>query len=151
MENEFVPYDVALAMKELGFGLSDNDYINSPFFYNEEGKFIFCETGIRRIYKDVQTHLGADTINDFEGYLITVDNSLDDFVLAPTYSQAFRWFREKYQLVGEFKYLESSVIKFVIKYLDGTLSDTSPYCKEYEEAELACLRRLIEIVKNKED
>jgi hypothetical protein len=64
--------------------------------------------------------------------------------LAPTYSQAFRWFREKYnchhtiKLINE-KYVGiaySSVVNFSIDEFNT-----------YEEAELACLRKLIETVK----
>jgi hypothetical protein len=68
---------------------------------------------------------------------------------APIYSQAFRWFREKYGLIGwvegkrMFMYrIESSIES------DGQL-DCSPF-RTYEEAELECLEKLIEIVEQKE-
>ena len=59
------------------------------------------------------------------------------------YQQAFRWFREKYGL-------DNAVLKdrFVIE-----TEDMLPYWfygfKTYEEAELTCLIKLIEIVKQK--
>lgn len=67
---------------------------------------------------------------------------------APLYQQAFRWFREKYK------------IRFIIQ---SSMSDLGEFFKvifpngeqrgvsynTYEEAELACLLKLIEIVKNK--
>ena len=70
---------------------------------------------------------------------------------APLYQQAFRWFRKEYGLIGWvegkrlFKYcIESNIVT------DGQLN-LSPF-KTYEEAELACLRKLIEIVnQNKDD
>ena len=62
---------------------------------------------------------------------------------APLYQQAFRWFRQKYGLYSHIDYDE--VIKFNIYFIKGNgfeeLYDT------YEEAELACLKKLIEIVK----
>ena len=51
-------------------------------------------------------------------------------VLVPLYQQAFRWFREKYKLSH-------------IWIMDEIL-DTGNFT--YEEAELACLEKLIEIV-----
>ena len=83
------------------------------------------------------------------------DNLLTNAIL---WQQAFRWFREKHQIV--------CVIDF---YNDGDLWEDTMYTvtisefkhfkshdsfvqfeyKTYEEAELACLRKLIEIVKNK--
>lgn len=64
---------------------------------------------------------------------------------APTYSQAFRFFRDKHKLsaiVSQFGYgieNEYSQLVHVINEAEN------PLC--YEEAELACLRKLIEIVK----
>jgi hypothetical protein len=67
-------------------------------------------------------------------------------VLAPLYQQAFRWFREKYGL-DSYTYYDK-VIKFYTYFIceEGVeeLYDT------YEESELACLKKLIEIVKGKE-
>jgi hypothetical protein len=72
----------------------------------------------------------------------------DTHFKAPTYSQAFRWFREKYNLsaiVSQFGYAienEYGQVVHTISEEENTLS--------YEEAELACLRKLIEIVKEGE-
>ena len=74
--------------------------------------------------------------------------------LAPTFSQAFRWFREKYDLriwvesnygVTKFEYVIATTNP---NFIDKQFNDLSAY-KTYEEAELACLIKLIEIVKNK--
>ena len=72
---------------------------------------------------------------------------------AITYSQAFRLFREKYTLASQIHPIESSG-QFIWQYLIRNLSE---YLTEfdlenfifdtYEEAELACLKKLIEIVK----
>ena len=70
---------------------------------------------------------------------------------APTYSQAFRWFREKYKLkcciiplVCEQGY--SDLYESRIHQEKHSISRIGNY-KIYEEAELACLKKLIEIVK----
>jgi hypothetical protein len=69
-------------------------------------------------------------------------------IAAPLYQQAFRWFREKYKLDH-----------FVQHHIDGTNQTYFSMARKstwdvtthdtYEEAELACLKKLIEIVKNK--
>jgi hypothetical protein len=71
-------------------------------------------------------------------------------LLAPTYSQAFRWFREKYKLVVDWNHFEHNnfgiYIGVCIKnvYLEETIVGVY---KEHEEAELACLKHLIKLVK----
>jgi hypothetical protein len=72
---------------------------------------------------------------------------------APLYQQAFRWFREKYDLHA---YVDSmrlttgeTVYSYVIRITDGEESDDGKNWRTYEEAELACLKKLIEIVKAK--
>jgi hypothetical protein len=65
---------------------------------------------------------------------------------APTYSQAFRWFREKYKLgaiVAQFGWgIENELGQIIYDISDGK----TPSC--YEESELDCLKKLIEIVKD---
>ena len=72
---------------------------------------------------------------------------------APTFSQAFRWFREKYKLkyciiplVCEQGF--SDLYESRIHQEKHSISRIGNY-KTYEEAELACLKKLIEIAKNK--
>ena len=67
-------------------------------------------------------------------------------VLAPTYSQAFRFFREKYEL-SSWVY-NSHMDKYFYTILqDGRIVKATESATTYEEAELACLKKLIEIVK----
>ena len=73
-----------------------------------------------------------------------------DFTLAPTYSQAFRWFREKHNI--------NTVISWRDDLLNFDISLTEMkkhgylYYKDnfttYEEAELACLKKLIDLTKD---
>ena len=67
---------------------------------------------------------------------------------APTFSQAFRFFREKYDLqcwIHDGGYVGKCCIK-ITGYNHDKFYFSSSEPMEYEEAELACLRRLIEIV-----
>ena len=63
-----------------------------------------------------------------------------EVVEAPLYQQAFRWFREKYNL--HFPIAVSDGFWFFERWRIGVY-------KTYEEAELACLTKLIEIVETK--
>ena len=116
IEKEFVPYKIALALKELGF--------NHLCFgwYNYELLNLFGE-----------------------------DNLLDGYAgeenrpLAPTFSQAFRFFREKYKLLS-FVDIDSSY-RIYCDDIKFDLDIDSIIFKTYEEAELECLVKLIEIVK----
>ena len=114
MEKEFVPYELALDLKELGMDLGWYNYLN---FYDSSTKE-FCF-----VMKDVP---------------------------APLYQQAFRWFREKYNLFGQVN-IRTYYIYEISN--DGiTIKMVSQYDKllnTYEEAELACLKKMIEIVKIK--
>ena len=121
VDKEFVPYEEALAIKELGF---DEPCLASYF---HAGK---------RLHITEYINHGEYT------------------VLAPTFSQAFRWFREKYGLYSCIMYNSDGIIKGgyspmidVMKPHKATL-DLNTY-DIYEEAELASLRRLIEIANEK--
>jgi hypothetical protein len=129
MEKEFVEYIEALALKDLGF---DEPCLA---FYN--GKFL------------------QSTDYDFdEG----ISRDIGLCCKTPTYSQAFRWFREKYKLhqyikqyYGERFYFDVEDMVFPRRYKEypiEILRDFGEYDSQ-EEAELACLRKLIEIVKEK--
>ena len=118
MEKEFVPYELALELKELGMDLGWYNYLN---FYDSSTKE-FCF-----VMKDVP---------------------------APLYQQVFRWFREKYGLCGVYMMGDDwNSFEFNI-WRNDTMTKTfvisSNWVYEtYEEAELACLQKLIEIVKTK--
>jgi hypothetical protein len=127
MNKEFVPYEEALALKELGF--------DEPCF--------------TWYWDDIGLYKGLEYGNH---------NKREHVVSAPTFSQSFKFFREKYNL--EYQIIKSANGNYsaVIhlntqEYLDkiSTLHhacvDEVVDCYSYEEAELACLRKLIELVK----
>ena len=80
--------------------------------------------------------------------------SLDDIHRTAANSMAFRWFREKHNLFANIHSTRSWVNSYKIIYWDDSCDSTTIWDgeKNYkirEEAELACLVALIEIVKNK--
>jgi hypothetical protein len=126
---DFTLYPEALELKELGF--------DEPCF--------------------AWYHLGDTLLSDITmGYektdfLYTQDDMEETQCTAPTYSQAFRWFREKYKLkyciiplVCEQGF--SDLYESRIHQEKHSISRIGNY-KTYEEAELACLVALIKIVK----
>jgi hypothetical protein len=111
MGKEFIQYEQALALKELGF--------NEP---------CFAWYGPTGIFNDWDK---TDTI-------------------APLYQQAFRWFREKHKLSGTPQYFTGGFYCYTINDMKDTEKSNRLFTEfeTHEEAELACLIKLIEIVKN---
>jgi Lon protease-like protein len=124
MKKEFVPYNESLELKELGF--------DEPCFTSYNNK---------------------DLVNWWEDAEPVKNSELvKRYITAPTFSQAFRWFREKHNLhscvapVYEYEISKVIVYWFWIQGFDNFEDDDINY-KTPEEAELACLQKLIEIVK----
>jgi hypothetical protein len=133
MNKEFVKYEQSLVLKELGF--------NEPciLLYRGLDTQPVCQMGY-----GFKTEKNSD-YNDETNYWLTV----------PTYSQALRWFREKYNLIAYPVWGIDNTWDMNIQKLDnyGLLSGQSTLAiikkPTYEEAESACLDKLIEICKNK--
>lgn len=148
MEKEFIPYEIALKLKELGFN-GDCFAIWSGF-----DEINFSTTDKVRLYSSKfrinDTQSATFYINDF--------NSLSSRVSAPTFSQAFRWIKDKYGYFQLFDYQhgDSKINKgFFFNIINTNNEDfffPSDFeyviYKTYEEAELECLKKLIEIVNN---
>jgi hypothetical protein len=130
MEKEFVPYQIALDMKSIGF--------DEPCF----AWYVSGSYGLE--YGEV---IKSDLIRDG--------------IVAPTFSQAFRWFRENGYYYGieicQEKHPSKSKYSFSLYGKDfyeeypkeyGWIDDF-PRFNSYEEAELECIKKLIEIVKEK--
>jgi hypothetical protein len=74
-----------------------------------------------------------------------------NWCLSPTFSQAFEFFREKYQLlhsITEYNKDGSLIIKIYQNKIVVLENMTNFDITEYEETELVCLDKLIEITKN---
>ena len=129
IEKEFIPYEQALELKELGFnqscfafyGLSRDDY--------------------KTIRLSIFQNLKTDYLPDIHHLDVTCD--------APLYQQAFRFFREKYGLhyiickniqMDGYGYREVILIPYMEE-------NENTIFKTYEEAEVECLVKLIEIAK----
>jgi hypothetical protein len=123
MEKEFIPYEQALALKELGF---------------DEKCISVYLTSTKKFYPIYRPY---------------TNNEQTDEILRPLYQQAFSWFREKYGLyhsIGLDNSLENDVnCDYQIINHSQTISELKTDFKSYEEAELECLKKLIEIVKSK--
>ena len=130
MNKEFIPYEQALELKELGF---DEECLA---FYHQNERLEVDSLGIKRNH--YRAKIG---------------------VLAPLYSQAFRFFRENYTLFSSVNVDQTMEPKFCYsisryepeQFLDGwdIVVFNSDLYLTYEEAELECLKKLIEIAKTK--
>ena len=97
IEEDYVSFEMAKLLKEKEFGLSENCYIQLYSYYDEEGVLQSKpEAYISRKYNKLDTHLGADIIDDFETHISYFDNSLDGIYLAPTIALAIKWIRENF-------------------------------------------------------
>ncbi len=127
MDKEFIPYEQALALKELGFN--------------------------RRTFAQYDTILNNKWVLTFDLSEEGQYPKSSSACIAPTFSQAFRWFRDEYGLDKVIdNWAEQSVngeiwSKAYQYYINGEAYTS--YYKTYEEAELECLKKLIEIVKQK--
>jgi hypothetical protein len=160
MDKEFVAYEPSLELKELGFDepcLAYYDAWNGKFHLvitDQSGSFI---SKLFRLFRKTEH---TTYFQDYVEYYFT------GICTAPTFSQAFRWFREKYGVFSwltkhRFNTTTSLENKEYYRWaLEHEVVTSEPHinseiiysAKEfdtYEEAELACLIKLIEIVKDK--
>lgn len=136
MIKDFTTYHQALKLKALGF--------------DEQ-----CDSFFQKEYHEVTPVM----VDDNDQYRLTgmrtCKNSEipEHYTAAPTFSQAFRFFREKYNFSSEINvYSISGGYSYSFKIL---CKRYTPYIEAnnnwltYEEAELACLDKLIEITETK--
>ena len=126
MEKHFVTYNQALALKELGY--------DEPCFgwYEHNGNFYYC----------------------YQEGLVPPSPSkklIKGCCLAPLKSQVFEWFRKTYNIhnvpLGTVRNSDNKVVYHIGK--PNTISLYTKLYDTYEEAESACIDKLIEIVKTK--
>ena len=128
MNKEFINYEQSLALKELGF--------DEPCF----GRWI----------EPTQLSISAPADDEY----CQKQHEFSWVALAPLYQQAFSFFREKHKLIAYPQWRIDNTWDITIQQLDGygllsgqtTLSVIKK--STYEEAEQACLDKLIKIVKN---
>ena len=127
---EFIPYESALELKELGFDEPCNTCYDKLQMVSSYGKNVFD-------YKNYNT----------SGYVVS----------RPTFSQAFRFFREQLLLDsciipywfidGEYKVKKYTYSIEPSNRFDEYFDCDSDQYDTYEEARLECLKKLIEIAK----
>jgi hypothetical protein len=134
MKKEFVTYEQALALKELGFD-------DISWFDNQASLY------------DVN---GEHTM--YTNYGVMYSGLSDGYIPAPLKQQVFRWFREKYFLDCEIYLQEELGHKFyhylVLQLVRGNIewkSKNNIKFKTYEEAENACIDKLIELAKQQDN
>lgn len=131
MIEEFVPYELALKLKQLGF--------NEPCIMQRSvvDDLIFCVN-----------LFGHPT------YKTNIESQLDsalEYISAPTYSQVFKWFRKEHDL-NAFITTESDNHAFV--GYNANIDSDNLLCKigifdTYIDAEDACIEKLIELLEHK--
>lgn len=129
MEKEFVPYELAIRMKSLGY--------SEPYFG------WYDHMRLKKEYSPLKN-------SGNQSYMRIEDCT------APLLSQAFRWFRDNHNI---FHAINQTYGGKHIPYVNGEELDLDHELNEiegykwlytsYEEAELACLTKLIEIVESK--
>ena len=135
MEKEFVPYELAVKLKELGF----DEPCMAVYFGNGLNELFTFNPSIAKENTERMVELGH--------------------IPCPTFSQAFRWFREKYRMFHEvFIDTEPTVdnpdkleFTYLILHMVGIEkmhTSRNKRFETYEDAELDCLIKLIEIVEN---
>jgi hypothetical protein len=117
MNKEFVKYEQALALKELGF--------DEPCL-----AFYSLEKELHPVFQEPS-----------KGPYFNNGNFIET-LRVPLYQQAFRWFREKYDL----NYV---IVKAESWFYTINGCNTQEGFNTYEEAEQDCLDKLIEICKKK--
>ena len=122
LNNEFVRYEIALKMKKLGFNEPCMAFWGSP------------------------DHFSMDSSR-------TNNPARKTECTSPTYQAAFKWFREEHNIDAFFwrntltqRY---RIIDILINCVEIDLKEfDDKEFDSYEEAEIACLEKLCEIVKN---
>ena len=144
MNNEFIPYEQALALKEMGF---DEECFS--FYSCDNDNDVYFSVDPDDLTLDWVNHSQYDFNNAQHIYRTS----------APLYQQAFRWFREKHKLEGlvlpksRGAVIDGKPIYFIaiISYENELMTElfNSTNQKDLlhyntkEEAELACLIKLI--------
>jgi hypothetical protein len=138
MIKEIVPYEESVALSQIGFVQSCWHAYHDLTWPSKEDEH------------------KLETIHSLTSYMESHAHQYINPVLAPTYSQAFRWFRENHNLRCQINYIGGLINETtwwdisIIGHYNMDPKEWEMKYQPYEEAELACLRKLIEIVKQHE-
>ena len=123
MEKEFVPYDLAVKLKELGFD------------------------------EECLTKWGCTSLRFYENYKPCSNKDdivlSGDVIAAPLWQQILDWFHKEYNLFAEFSFntLRNKYDWCIPVNINKGYCSQEEY-NTYEEARLECLKKLIEIIEN---
>ena len=126
MEREFLPYNLALELKQLGF--------------DEPCICIYSSPKIKELKNTMQIYQNSGLF-------------MEKNCTAPMYQQAFRFFREKKKLLAEVKPIDDwNSYTFVIYGEDAMSPFFEIFTKykeynTYEEAQIECIKALIKFAK----
>jgi hypothetical protein len=133
MKKEYIPYEQAFELRQLGYDDECTMYYAPG---HPEGYYLVDATPLSNSH-----------------WMFTADDNKrrETMCAAPLYQQAFRWFREKYELLGTPQYFTGGFYCYTINDMKDTKKSNRLFTEfeSFEEAELACLKKLIEIIKNK--
>ena len=140
LQKEFAPPQESRELKKLGF---DKPCLG---LYREDDSFLYADVfSFREAYSPSELKEGVDEVTYYLNSEI-----LEELTSAPTFSQAFRWFDENTELKG---FVAPGVKEEHFDWLIRIDWEEEIECEEAyssrPEAELACLRKLIEIAKSK--
>jgi hypothetical protein len=130
---EFIPYTQALELKQLGFYEPCWAWYNIP---DEDVRYCYSE--------------GRSPITNIqEEWDAKIDGKPVENIGLPTFSQAFKFIREKYNLIGlvEGGYDNGKNIFTYVIWEEFKDIITDDYFETLEEAELNCLNELIKMLK----
>jgi hypothetical protein len=133
MEKEFIPYEEALALKELGFDEPCFGFYHEKCDDNNKSN---CSGEFQNMCGWV---VGRENTNDLSSH--------DFIIVTPLWQQAFRWFREKHNLTHAIDKYDSGHTWGV--YENGYVKYEIDNIIEYDDAELDSLKKLIELLKEK--
>lgn len=153
---DFIPSNEALELKQLSFDEPCFGYYDEEDIEQQVYEYANCSdnvTGGKACYHEGFLSVTNSQLDEYGAFSAKDDDGLECYErwTAPTFSQAFRFFRKKYGLNHEIHYAgkEGEYRAFVQNYIYGN-NGTNPSVFTYEEAELECLRKLIKIVKQKQ-
>jgi hypothetical protein len=124
----YITFEQSKLLKKRGFGMSENDYIQLFSYYDLEGNLMDKPiAAISRKYNPSSSYLGADTIDDFKAHIVYLDNSLNEYYLAPEQWQVIEWLRANRGIWIEI-YKNASGYGYIIQKVD-----TGSVLKEIED------------------
>lgn len=131
MEKEFVPYELAIKLKLIGF--------NEP-----------CFAYFQEQYDELSPVMVTDDAeHKRSGFRTCINSEIpENFTSAPTFYQAFRWFRKEHNLFTWIDKYESRYRVNIHNQVSNlTMGDGGFVIPEF--AEYNCLTRLIEILEKR--